>query len=96
MPDPGSLTLQIDTSVPAVFILLKDPAKMAITRSIRVAPGIIVNLDKKGRLVALELMGPVDLDFVMTEVAQRFNAPELAQLEVRRNVIEEVLTSSVQ
>lgn len=91
MNDTESLTLQIDTSVPAIFVLLGDPSKMRFAKSIRIAPGVIANLSRNGRLMALELIGPVDLDFVIDEVSRRYDTPELAQLEARRHVIDEVL-----
>jgi hypothetical protein len=91
---PASLTLQIDTTVPAVFVLLGDPSKMRFSKSVRIVPGIVVNLDRKGNLLAVELIGPVDLDFVISEVAHRFDAPALVQLETRRHILEEVLASS--
>lgn len=90
-----SIVIQIDTLVPAAFVFLRDIKGMKVEKSIRVAPGIVVNLDSRGRLVALELIGPADLDYVMSDVARRFDAPELAQLETRRHVIEEVLSSAV-
>lgn len=96
MANVGSLAIQIDTAVPAVYVFLADPFQVKIKKSVRIAPGIIVNLDSQGRLVAVELLGPADLDYVMTEVAVRFNVPELAQLEARRHVLEEVLSSTVQ
>jgi len=96
MHDPGSLTLQMDTSIPAIFVFLGDPSKVKFKRSIRVFPGVIINLDTQGRLAAVEFIGPVNLDRVVTHLAEAYDAPELIQLETRRHVIEEVLSSPVQ
>lgn len=95
MSDAESIAIQIDTLVPAAFVFLRDTKRVKVVRSLRVAPGVIVNLDSRGDLVAVELIGPADLDFVMNEVAARFGAPELTQLETRRHVLEEVLSSPV-
>lgn len=93
--DQESITLQVDTGVPAVFVLLASLDKMKFRRSVRVAPGVIVNTDRRGRLLAVELLGPADLDFVMTELADAYGAPALGQLAARRHLIEEVLASPV-
>lgn len=96
MPEVESLMIQIDMLEPLVFVFLGDVPRMKIRKSTRIAPGIIANVNSRGRLVALELLGPVDLDYVMNEVADRFDAPQLGQLERRRHAIEEVLSSPVQ
>ena len=71
----GSVTVQFDTRVPAVYLYLRDPKEFRSHQSKQVADGVIVDLDERGGVVGIELLGPQDLEAVL-RIIQRQQALE--------------------
>lgn len=91
----GSLTVQFDSEIPAAYIYLpgSDGAKSKKTK--QVSPGIIVDFNSHGKPLGIELLGHVDLDFVFNELSNRYEVLELKQLEHKRHILEEILSSPI-
>ena len=90
----GSLTIQFDTAIPAVYVYLRDPQGFKSHKSKEVGKGVIVDLDSVGNLIGVELLGPGSLKIVLEKVVAQFRAPALKQLESKRRVIEELLAAT--
>ena len=93
MPNVGSLTVQFDTAIPAVYVYLRDPQGFKSHKSKEVGNGVVVDLDALGNLIGVELLGPGSLQVVLDKVVTQFGAPALRQLESKRRVLEELLSA---
>lgn len=90
----GSVTVQFDTRIPAVYLYLRDPEGFRSHQSKQVADGVIVDLDEKGDVMGIELLGPQDLEAVLEKVIPANDAEILKQLESKRQILEEILSST--
>ena len=90
----GSVTVQFDTRVPAVYVYLKDPIGFQSSKSKKIAPGVVVDLDEEGKLIGVELLGPGSLEVVFRKVIPEYKAKILRQLEPKRRLLEEILSST--
>lgn len=90
----GSVTVQFDTRIPAVYLYLRDPKGFPSHRSKQVADGVIVDLDERGDVMGVELLGPQDLEAVLEKVIPDSDVEILKQLGSKRRILDEILSSS--
>ena len=89
-----SVTVQFDTRIPAVYLYLRDPQGFRSHTSKQVAAGIVLDLDEKGDVMGIELLGPQNLEAVLRQVIPAESAEILKQLDSRRRIPEEILSSA--
>ena len=70
------MIVSYDSSTEAVYIKVKPDAK--VHETVEFAPEAFVDLDKKGNLIGVELLSPVQL--VLKRIGKRFHHPELAKI----------------
>lgn len=89
-----SVTVQFDTRIPAVYLYLRDPLGFRSHKSRQVAAGVVLDFNEKGDVTGIELLGPQDLDAVLGKVIPEDCAEILKQLESKRRILEEILSSA--
>jgi len=89
-----SMTVQFDTRIPAVYLYLRDPLGFRSHKSKQVAAGVVLDLDERGDVTGIELLGPQDLEAVLRKVIPEDCAEILKQLDSKRRILQEILSSA--
>jgi uncharacterized protein YuzE len=89
-----SVTVQFDTRIPAVYLYLRDPTGFRSHKSKQVAAGVVLDFDEKGEVTGIELLGLQNLEAVLRQVIPEDCAEILKQLDSRRRILEEILSSA--
>lgn len=90
----GSLTVQWDLRIPALYVYLQDPTHFRAARSKKVGEGVVIDFDTRGRPIGVEMLGKGSLDVVLKQIVQKYHVPQLRQLESRRDLLRRLLAES--
>jgi uncharacterized protein YuzE len=86
----GSLTFQVDPSVPAVYVYLRAREGFRSHNTVVIDDDVNVDLDAEGNVIGVELLGPGSLEIVLNTVVPRYQVNELKELENQRKLLQAV------
>jgi uncharacterized protein YuzE len=75
------LVFSYDHQADAAYIRVSEES---VARSVEKTPGIVIDLDRKGRVVGVELLSPRKVSLTaMSQISKQYKVPELATVDPR-------------
>lgn len=87
------MLIQIDPTARAIHIYLRDIGPGEVKKTLRVAPGLHVDMDESGHPLGIEVLAPGAIDGIFDLVVPRYGLHELGSLERKIRILEPLLAA---
>lgn len=87
------MLIQFDPAARAIYIYLKDIGPGEVKKTLRVAPGLHVDVDESGHPLGIEVLAPGAIDVIFDAVVPRYGLHELEPLERKLRILEPLLAA---
>ncbi len=77
------MNIRIDTEAKALYLEVRHDR---VARTVEFAPEAFVDVDRRGRLLGIELLNPGELYVQLRRIAKRYAVPDLDNRHIRQTI----------